>query len=112
MDAYVFTILLLSQTVLAGLTVYLVFYVLFQRLVADKIPAQRDEVSELPVMGGFIVEKPESPSITRVAVDILRRAWRSSVVLERGVASYLSDWYFISVVFLIALILILLAAGW
>jgi len=112
-DTYVFLLLLLSETALIGLVVYLVFYVLFQKLFASRIPSQRDEVSELPVMSGFIVEKPDIPSLTKMVVDILRRAWRSGErAVERGIVSYLSDWYVVALLVLVILVALVLLLGW
>lgn len=113
MNTYTFLLILLSQVALIGLTVYLVFHVLFQKTVASRMPSQRDEVSELPVMSGFVVEKPELPSLTETVADILRRAWRlGGSILERGIASYLSDWYVVGFIVLLALIVVLLITGW
>lgn len=112
-DTYIFLLLLLSEAALIGLAVYLVFYVLFQKLFASRIPSQRDEVSELPVMSGFIVEKPDTPSLTEMVVDILRRAWRSGErAVERSIISYLSDWYVVALLVLVILVALVLLLGW
>lgn len=111
-DIQAFLLLILLQTVFTSFIVYMVFYVFFQKVIASRVPSLRDEVTELPVMGGFIVDKVEAPSITEIVVDILKRAWgRGSKVLERGIASYLSDWYFIGLLLLIALVVVLLILG-
>lgn len=104
-----FVVTYISASALVGLVIYLVFYVMMQRYVALKTPSQQDEVSTLPVMGGFIYDEPSGVSVTKVVKDILKRATtpRKAARLE-GVLADPGFWYTLS---LIALALVLLLAS-
>ncbi len=113
MSVFEFLSTIIGLTVLVGFIIYLIFYEFFQRFIASKIPAIRDEVSEKPVMSGFIVDEIDSPPVTKIVKEILYRAWRQGAkFVERSVSSYLSDWYFVSIVLLLVLVLLSFIMGW
>ncbi len=113
MSVFGFLSTIIGLTVLIGFVIYIVFYEFFQRLIAVKIPAVRDDVSEKPVMCGFVADEIDSPPVTKIVKEILYRAWRQGAkFVERSVSSYLSDWYFVSIVLLLMLVLLAFIMGW
>ncbi|MGB9828242.1 hypothetical protein IMZ38_02925 [Thermosphaera chiliense] len=112
MDVYEFTIIYTGMAVLTGLTVYLVFYVVFQKLAASKTPEQRDDVSGLIVMGGFVVDEPLRLSAIRILKDILRRALGRRVLRLESFSREISSWYLLALIFLAALVAASFLLGW
>lgn len=107
-----FVITYLSTSALVGLVIYFVFYVMMQKYVASKTPSQQDEVSVLPVMGGFIYDEPGGISVTKVVKDILRRAvsTRGIARLERLVGDP-GFWYILGLIALTLILLLGVARG-
>jgi hypothetical protein len=113
MDVYEFTLIYTGLAALTGLTVYLVFYTLFQRLVASKTPEQRDEVSGLIVMGGFIVEEPPRLSALRILKDIFKRSLgRSTILRVETISREISTWYILALIFLASLVITAVILRW
>jgi hypothetical protein len=113
MDVYDFTLIYAGLGLLAGSVVYLVFYVLFQKLAAARTPVQRDEVSRLIVMGGFTVEEPSRLSAIRILKDILMRSLGSARVSRlESFAGAISSWYLLALILLSLLVAISFMLGW
>ena len=113
MNVYDFTLTYTGLAVLTGLAVYLVFYVAFQKLIASKTPEQRDNVSGLIVMGGFVVEEPPRLSALRILKDILKRSLGKKRVLRaESSGEEISTWYLLALIFLAALVAASFMLGW
>jgi len=84
---------------------------MFQKYVASKTPVERDEVSSLIVMGGFIVEEPARIPVTKVFKDIYKRALGRLMLVEEW-TSRTSTWYLIGLVVLALIVIIALVSGW
>lgn len=107
MDIYTLIALYTGLGTLTGLVIYAVFYLAMQYYVERRAPTQRDEVSELPVMGGFIYAELPRTSVTRIIRDIIKRSLgaqraRSLYELSRS----FSIWY-IAALILLAIVVVL-----
>ncbi len=105
LDLYTLTAVVAAATALTGLVVYFVFYWLFQR-VAGRREAEEDEVKRKIVFSGFIVDKPEFPSLVELVKDIYSRAFRRGFrVVERTSRGLVVDWYLVGYLLMLALLI-------
>ncbi|MCD6324643.1 MAG: hypothetical protein J7L55_06015 [Desulfurococcales archaeon] len=104
-DPYEFVALMSGLIALIGLSVYVVFYELFQEAAGRKVAEEGTPIRYYPVMGGWDADISETPAIGRLVVDILQRAWKNaSKVLSRGAKAYMRDWYVYAYIVLLALV--------
>lgn len=112
MDVLSFTITFAALGSLVGLLVYLIFYYMFQKLIASRTPEERSDISYLPAMGGFVYEELPAQSITQLLRDIFRRALGPSKL--RGLVKLyvtVDLWYAIALLALLLLIIVSIL-GW
>lgn len=107
MDIYTLIALYTGLGTLTGVLIYAIFYLAMQLYTKMRTPSQRDEVSELPVMGGFIYSEPPEAPITKIIIDIVRRAIgaKREMSFEEIMRSF--SWWYIAALILLAAIVIL-----
>ncbi|MEM0473675.1 MAG: hypothetical protein QXZ48_09020 [Zestosphaera sp.] len=108
-----FLITYLVLSLVNSAIIFLVFYYLFQKLVASKTPEERNVISDYIVMGGFPYDEPPRQSIAGMVRDIFRRALGTTKV--RGwywVFTGVGRWYALGLLVLLMLIIASLMYGW
>ncbi len=100
-----FVALMSGLIALVGVVVYGVFYEVFQGAAGRKVKEEGTQLRYYPVMGGWDVDISETPSIGKLVVDILQRAWRNtSKALARGAKAYMRDWYVYAYIVLLIMV--------
>ncbi|MEO3993208.1 MAG: hypothetical protein QN229_02705 [Desulfurococcaceae archaeon TW002] len=109
MDVFEFIATYVVLGSLVGVMVYLVFYYLFQKFIASATPEERNTVSDLPVMGGFIYDELPTQSVTQMLRDIFRRALGPSRLREViRLYKFVDMWYILALFVLLLMIAIFL----
>lgn len=95
--------------------IYIFFYELFQRAAGRDVKedVSSDELRYYPVMGGWPIDSPESPPVSKIVLDILNRAWRHvSKTLSKASDSLMKDWYTYAYLLLLVFVLMSLVMRW
>ncbi len=113
-DPYILALIATGLFVLAGTSVYLVFYLLFKKLYGDKVRSPGKFKEELVMCGLEYTEEELTAPISRVFTDIMKRALPlvHRKIWETGGTRILNDWFTWMLIFLVIILVIVSIIGW